>query len=126
MMARVTQVYSIDEVARRIGESLELIEIVSWNDDNIDYGEMIRVYDGTDESLVTFTERGIESLQELLADLRSWEGGIRQFLIDEQCDPDVIETIMAREKRLIQDGSRRMLTVLMWLRMIWCSALLPL
>lgn len=34
MMARVTQVYSIDEVARRIGESLELIEIVSWNDDN--------------------------------------------------------------------------------------------
>ena len=62
MMARVTQVYSIDEVARRIGESLELIEIVSWNDDNIDYGEMVRVYDGTDESLVTFTERGIESL----------------------------------------------------------------
>ena len=42
MMARVTQVYSIDEVARRIGESLDLIEIVSWNDDNIDYGEMIR------------------------------------------------------------------------------------
>ena len=40
MMARVTQVYSIDEVARRIGESLELIEIISWNDDNIDYGEM--------------------------------------------------------------------------------------
>lgn len=98
MMARVTQVYSIDEVARRIGESLELLEIVSWNDDNIDYGEMIRVYNGTDESLVTFTERGIESLQELLADLRTWEGGIRQFLIDEQCDPDVIKIIMAHEK----------------------------
>ncbi|WP_347140696.1 hypothetical protein [Paracoccus sp. SSK6] len=30
--------------------------------------------------------------------LRTWEGGIRQFLIDEQCDPDVIETIMAHEK----------------------------
>ncbi|MCA1288700.1 MULTISPECIES: hypothetical protein [Rhodobacterales] len=98
MMARVTQVYSIDEVARRIGESLDLIEIVSWNDDNIDYGEMIRVYNGTDESLVTFTERGIESLQELLADLRTWEGGIHQFLIGEQCDPDVIETIMEHEK----------------------------
>ena len=62
MMARVTQVYSIDEVARRIGESLDLIEIVSWNDDNIDYGEMIRVYNGTDESLVTFTERGMGSI----------------------------------------------------------------
>jgi len=98
MMARVTQVYSIDEVARRIRESLELIELISWNDDNIDYGEMIRVYNGTDESLVAFTERGIESLQEFLADLRTWEGGIRQFLIGEQCDPDVIETIMAHEK----------------------------
>jgi len=81
MMARVTQVYSIDEVARRIRESLELIELISWNDDNIDYGEMIRVYNGTDESLVAFTERGIESLQEFLADLRTWEGGIRQFLV---------------------------------------------
>ena len=42
VMARVTHVYSIDEVARRIGESLELIELIRWNDDNIDYGEMIR------------------------------------------------------------------------------------
>lgn len=98
MMARVTQVYSIDEVARRIGESLELLEIISWNDDNIDYGEMIRVHNGTDESLVTFTQRGIESLQEFLADVRTWDGGIRQFLIDEQCEPDVIKAIMAHEK----------------------------
>lgn len=84
MMARVTQVYSIDEVARRIRESLELIELISWNDDNIDYGEMIRVYNGTDESLVAFTERGIESLQEFLADLRTWEGGIRQRRLTNQ------------------------------------------
>lgn len=97
-MARVTQVYSIDEVAIRIGENLELIEIISWNDDNIDYGEMIRVYNGTDESLVTFTMRGVECLQEFLADVRTWNGGIRQFLLDEQCEPDVIERIMAHEK----------------------------
>ena len=97
-MARVTQVYSIDEVARRIDESLELLEIISWNDDNIDYGEMIRVHNGSDESLVTFTQRGIESLQEFLADVRTWDGGIRQFLIDEQCEPDVIKTVMAHEK----------------------------
>jgi len=97
-MARVTQVYSIDEVARRIDESRELLEIISWNDDNIDYGEMIRVHNGSDESLVTFTQRGIESLQEFLADVRTWDGGLRQFLIDEQCEPDVIETIMAHEK----------------------------
>ena len=98
MMARVTQVYSIDEVARRIGESLDLIEIVSWNDDNIDYGEMIRVDDGTEEGVKTFTDRGIECLQELLADIRTWDGGIREFLSDAQCDPDIIEHIMADEK----------------------------
>lgn len=98
MMARVTQVYGIDEVARRIGESRELIEVISWNEDNIDYGELIRVHNGTDESLVTFTQRGIESLQEFLADVRTWGGGIRQFLIDELCEPDVIDVIMAHEK----------------------------
>lgn len=97
-MARVTHVYRIDEVARRTGETPELIEVISWNEDNIDYGELIRVHNGTDESLVTFTQRGIESLQEFLADVRTWDGGIREFLLDEQCDPDVIERIMAAEK----------------------------
>lgn len=97
-MARGTSVYTIDEVAKRIGEPLELLEIISWNDDNIDYGEMIWVDNGTDEGIKTFTDRGIECLQELIADIRTWNGGIRQFLIDEQCEPDVIERIMANEK----------------------------
>ena len=83
-----------------IDESLELIDIVSSNSDNIDYVEMIQVYNGTDITLTAFTDRGIESLQEFLADARTWDGGIRKFLIDEQCDPDVIEQrIMAYEKK---------------------------
>ena len=98
-MSRPTYVFSIDHVAKMIDESLELIEIVSSNSDNIDYGEMIQVYNGTDITLTTFTDRGVESLQELLADIRTWDGGIRQFLIDEQCDPDIIERIMAYEKK---------------------------
>lgn len=97
-MARITHVHTIDEVARRIGENLELIEIVSANSDNIDYGEMIWVDDGTEEGMKTFTDRGIECLQELLADIRTWEGGIREFLRHEQCDPKIIENIMADEK----------------------------
>ncbi|WP_210878718.1 hypothetical protein [Roseovarius autotrophicus] len=100
MMARITHVHTIDEVARRIGENLELIEVVSANSDNIDYGEMIWVDDGTEEGIKTFTDRGIECLQELLADIRTWDGGIREFLRDEQCDPEVIESIMADEKSL--------------------------
>ena len=73
--------------------------MVSWNSDDIDFGEMIHVHDGTEEGTTTFTDRGIESLQELLADVRTWRGGIRQFLIDRQCEPDVIERIMANEKQ---------------------------
>ena len=82
-----------------IGESPELIEITSANSDNIDYGEMIWVDNGTEEGIKTFTDRGIECLQELIADIRTWEGGIREFLRDEQCEPDVIERIMADEIR---------------------------
>ena len=96
-MARVTLVYSIDQVARMIGESLELIDVVSQNTDNIDYGEIIHVHDGTEEGITTFTDRGIEALQEFLADVRTWHGGIRQFLIDQECQPEVIDRIMANE-----------------------------
>ena len=96
-MARVTHVHALDEVARRIGENRELIEIISANSDNIDDGEMIWVENGTEEGIRTFTDRGIECLQELIADIRTWEGGIREFLRDEQCEPDVIARIMADE-----------------------------
>ncbi|WOS66916.1 MULTISPECIES: hypothetical protein [Sinorhizobium] len=98
-MARPTHVYTIEYVATLIGENLELLEEIASNSDNIDYGEMIHVYDGTDEGSTTFTDRGIESLKEFLADVRSWEGGVRQFLLDEQCDPEKIERIMADEPK---------------------------
>ena len=97
-MARVTRTYMIDEVAKMIGESPELIEITSANSDNIDYGEMIWVDNGTEEGIKTFTDRGIECLQELLADIRTWDGGILQFLRGEECDHDLIQRIMAEEK----------------------------
>ena len=98
-MARPTHVYTIEYVTTLISENLELIEEVARNSDNIDYGEMIHVHDGTEEGITTFTDRGIESLQEFLADVRTWNGGVRQFLIDQQCEPDVIERIMAKEQK---------------------------
>lgn len=97
-MARTTHVYTIDHVATLISENLELLREVASNSDNIDYGEMIHVQDGTEEGITTLTDRGIESLQEFLADVRAWDGGIRQFLIDQQCEPDVIERIIAKEQ----------------------------
>ena len=93
-MARVTHVYATDQVAKRIGESRELIELVISNPDNIEDGEMIHVHDGTEDGITTFTDRGVESLQEFLADVRTWDGGIRQFLADQQCEPEAIERIV--------------------------------
>lgn len=98
-MARTTHVCTIDHVATLIGENLELLREVASNSHNIDYGEMIHVHDATERGITTFTDRGIESLQEFLADVRTWNGGVRQFLIDQQCEPDVIERIMAKEQK---------------------------
>lgn len=98
-MAQTTHVYTIEYVAKMIGENLELIEEIASNPDNINEGEMIHVRNGTEEGITTFTDRGIESLQEFLADVRTREGGIRQFLSDERCDPELIERIMADEPK---------------------------
>jgi DNA-binding PadR family transcriptional regulator len=94
-MARPTLFYALNYVAELIDENLELLAEVARNSDNIDEGEMIDVSDRADESIIAFTDRGIENLQDFLADIRSQVGGIRQFLVDAQCDPEVIERIMA-------------------------------
>jgi hypothetical protein len=98
-MGRDTHIVVISHVAKMIGENVELLEQITANSDNIDYGEMIYVTTGPDEGITAFTGRGIESLQEFIADVRTWQGGIRQFLIDEGCKPDMIKRIMAEEPR---------------------------
>lgn len=94
-MARPTLVYAIEYVATLIGENLEPLREIASNSDNIDEGEMVHVDDGTEEGMTTFTGRGIESLQEFLADVRASQGGVRQFLMDSQCDPETIARIIA-------------------------------
>ncbi len=98
-MARSTHLYTIKYVATMIGENLELLEEIAANSDNIDYGEMVYVDDGTDEGITAFTDRGIESLKEFLADVRTWQGGIRAFLDDCQCAPEIIERIMSDQPK---------------------------
>ncbi len=99
LMTRPTHVYTINYLATLIGENLELLQEVASNSDNIDYGEMIHAHDGSEEGITTFTDQGIESLKEFLADIRTWKGGVRQLLIDNQCDPEKIERIMADEPK---------------------------
>ena len=64
--------------------------------DRISEGELVYVSDGTEDGTKGLTENGIEELQSLLADIRTWDGGIREFLIDTQCDPEMIDRIHGR------------------------------
>lgn len=80
-----------------IGENLELIEEVTANSDNISEGELVYVSDGSEDGTKGLTENDIEELQSLLADMRTWDGGIRQFLNDAQCDTEMVERVMADE-----------------------------
>ncbi len=82
-----------------VGENLELIEEVTANSDNISEGELLYVRDGSEYATKGLTENGVDDLQNLLADIRTWDGGIRQFLVDDQCDPDVVERVMADEMK---------------------------
>ena len=73
-----------------LGENLELLEEISSNDDNLDYGEIVTIWTGEDETITSFTDDGIDSLRAFIADVRTWPGGICQFLVDSLSEPDVI------------------------------------
>ena len=67
--------------------------------DNISEGDLVYVSDGSEDGTKGLTENGIEELQSLLADIRTWDGGIREFLIETQCDPEIIDRIMVDEMK---------------------------
>jgi hypothetical protein len=71
-MAAVTYVCSIDYVAKMLGEDAELLEAITYNDDNLTYGNIVSVYVGLDEIITALTDDGIEELREWpIAALRS-------------------------------------------------------
>jgi hypothetical protein len=91
-MAAVTHVCALDYVAKMLGEDLELLEAIVWNDDNLTYGSIISVYTGPDETITALTDDGIEELTDMLADARrSPEAFVS--------DPDIIA-------RVNQEGPR--------------------
>ncbi|MEM6680890.1 MAG: hypothetical protein AAF607_01470 [Pseudomonadota bacterium] len=98
-MGRDTHVYAIDYVVKIIDEDVDLLLHIAANPDNIDYGEMIDVAIGPEEHITAFTSHGIESLKEFIADIRTWPGGIRQFLTQAGCDPKIVEKICRHEPR---------------------------
>jgi hypothetical protein len=99
LMARSRFIYTLKEVALRISENLELIEEVTANSDNIAEGELVYVHDGSEDGTKGMTANGIDDLKSLLADIRTCDGGIRQFLLDQLCDSKMIESVMADEAK---------------------------
>jgi hypothetical protein len=93
------RIYTVTAAAKLIGEDPELIEEVISNSDNVDYGTITRIEDGTEDGLSALRERGVQSVQEFIADVRTWVGGVEQFLIDQACDPEVVRRIMAAEMK---------------------------
>jgi hypothetical protein len=82
-----------------LGENLELLEEIASNDDNLDYGDIVTIWTGDEETITSFTDDGIDSLRAFIRDVRTWPGGIHQFLTGSLCEPDVIERIMSDEPK---------------------------
>ena len=59
-MGRTTSVYTITHVAKMLGENLELLEEIASNDDNLDYGDIVTIWTGDDETMTSFTDDGID------------------------------------------------------------------
>ena len=75
LMVRSRFIYTLKEVALRISESLELIEEVTANSDNIAEGELVYVHDGSEDGTKGLTENGLDDLKSLIADIRTWKVG---------------------------------------------------
>src|SRR3546814_6037647 len=94
LMARSTRVYTIKAIADLIDEDMELLEEITYNSDNIDYGEMIHIEDGSEDGMTGFTDRGIECIEELLRDARSWKGGLLSFLVRSEEHTSELQSLM--------------------------------
>ncbi|MDP3959766.1 MAG: hypothetical protein Q8Q26_06830 [Pseudorhodobacter sp.] len=98
-MAAVTQFYTIDEVARMLGEDPKMLRAIVSNDDNLSYGNIVSVYSRTDEAITAVTDHGIEELREMILDARRTPQEWQNFLEDFVSDPDVIARVKDKGPR---------------------------
>jgi hypothetical protein len=98
-MAAITQVYTIDHVAKMLGEDPEMLEAIVSNDDNLSYGNIVSVYTGADEAITALTDHGIEELRDMLIDARRSPQDWHRFLEDFVSDPDIIARVKEKEPR---------------------------
>ncbi|MEI4235462.1 hypothetical protein [Roseovarius sp. D22-M7] len=99
-MAALTHVYTLDYVARMLGETLDLLEAIVWNDDNLTYGAIVTVYTGQNETITALTDDGIEELTNMLADARRSPQDWNRFLEDFVSDQQIIDRVKEKGPRL--------------------------
>ena len=98
-MATVTHVCALDYVAKILGEDLELLEAIVWNDDNLSYGSIISVHTGPDETITALTDDGLEELRDMLRDARRSPQHWSDFLKDFVDDPGTIARVKGKGPR---------------------------
>lgn len=98
-MATITHIRTINYVAQLLGEDLELLEAIVSNDDNLIYGSIINVYDGSDVPITALTDDGMDELRQMLADARcsaeEWDSFLDCFV----SDPDIIARVKMKYPR---------------------------
>ncbi|MEB3422166.1 hypothetical protein ACFSDD_00785 [Salipiger marinus] len=98
-MATVTHVFTIDYVAKMLGEDPELLEAIVSNDDNLTYGDIISVYTSSEEAITALTDRGIEELRDMLRAARMTPETWHEFLDDFVHDAELVARIKAKSPR---------------------------
>jgi hypothetical protein len=98
-MAVVTHVRTINHVARILGEDVELLETIISNDDNLTYGNIVRVYASPDEAISTLTDDGIEELKDMIQAARISTKTWHTFLDDFVDDVYLVTKIKAKSPR---------------------------
>ncbi len=98
-MAAITHICTLDYVAKMMGEDLELLEAIVWNDDNLTYGSIITVYTGSEETITALTDDGVEELTAMLTDARSTTDSWHQFLDAFVDDAELIARLKAKSPR---------------------------
>jgi hypothetical protein len=98
-MAVVTHVRTINHVARILGEDVELLEAIISNDDNLTYGNIVRVYVSLDEAISALTDDGINELKDMIQSARINTKTWHTFLDDFVDDADLANKIKAQEPR---------------------------
>jgi hypothetical protein len=98
-MAAITHLRTINHVAKILGEDVELLEAIICNDDNLTYGNIVKVYASPDEALSALTDDGIEELKDMIQAARISTKTWHTFLDDFVDDADLVTQIKAKSPR---------------------------